>query len=173
MLFYCAVRMGMLNGDTNAGGLSMVNSDLDEIKQMLHSLVASTNSVGSPGRDITNLALRDLEIKLRKLRNEYFPGGYFSDFAWDILLDLDKAAREGRRFVVSDAGAEAGIPLTTAVRYIAKLERDGYIEREVDSNDRRRTFVSLTVQGSHAIDATFGLAVANDEHRPEMSSALQ
>lgn len=142
----------------------MVNTDLDEIKQMLHALMASKNTSDSPGAEITATGLRDLEIKLRRLRNKQFPGGYFSDFAWDILLDLDKAAREGRRFAVSDAGADAGVPLTTAVRYIAKLERDGYIERETDPNDRRRTFVSLTDQGTRALNETFEFAIAGDAH---------
>ncbi|MGB5078930.1 MAG: winged helix DNA-binding protein, partial [Sphingorhabdus sp.] len=66
----------------------------------------------------------------------------------------------GQRYVVSDAGTEAGIPLTTTVRYIAKLERDGYIRREVDPDDRRRTFVSLTERGIEALDSTFERATA-------------
>jgi DNA-binding MarR family transcriptional regulator len=151
----------------------MVNSDLDEIKQMLHALVASKNASDSAGAEITATGLRDLEIKLRRLRNKQFPGGYFSDFAWDILLDLDKAAREGRRFVVSDAGADAGVPLTTAVRYIAKLERDGYIERETDPNDRRRTFVSLTDRGAQALDATFEIAISGNASVPAVTPVLQ
>jgi len=151
----------------------MVNSDLDEIKQMLHALVASKNASDSAGTEITATGLRDLEIKLRRLRNKQFPGGYFSDFAWDILLDLDKAAREGRRFVVSDAGADAGVPLTTAVRYIAKLERDGYIERETDPNDRRRTFVSLTDRGAQALDATFEIAISGNASVPAVTPVLQ
>ena len=151
----------------------MVNSDLDEIKQMLHALVASKNASDSAGTEITATGLRDLEMKLRRLRNKQFPGGYFSDFAWDILLDLDKAAREGRRFVVSDAGADAGVPLTTAVRYIAKLERDGYIERETDPNDRRRTFVSLTDRGAQALDATFEIAISSNASVPAVTPVLQ
>lgn len=151
----------------------MVNSDLDEIKQMLHALIASKNASDSAGAEITATGLRDLEIKLRRLRNKHFPGGYFSDFAWDILLDLDKAAREGRRFVVSDAGADAGVPLTTAVRYIAKLERDGYIERETDPNDRRRTFVSLTERGAQALDATFEIAISGNASVPAVTPVLQ
>jgi MarR family transcriptional regulator, temperature-dependent positive regulator of motility len=139
----------------------MVKSDLDEIKQMLHSLVTSTSSPNSSFTNLTASDLRDLELRLRRIRNRNFPVGYFSDFAWDILLDLDKASREGRRFVVSDAGSEAGIPLTTTVRYIAKLERDGYIQRETDPNDRRRTFVSLTELGAQALDATFDQTVSS------------
>lgn len=151
----------------------MVSSDLDEIKRMLHVLMASKNAPDWAGAEITATSLRDLEIKLRRLRNKQFPGGYFSDFAWDILLDLDKAAREGRRFVVSDAGADAGVPLTTAVRYIAKLERDGYVVRETDPNDRRRTFVSLTERGAQALDATFEIAIAGNASVSAVTPVLQ
>lgn len=151
----------------------MLSSDLDDIKRMLHVLMASKNAPDSAGAEITATSLRDLEIKLRRLRNKQFPGGYFSDFAWDILLDLDKAAREGRRFVVSDAGADAGVPLTTAVRYIAKLERDGYVVRETDPNDRRRTFVSLTERGAQALDATFEIAISGNASVPAVTPVLQ
>ena len=143
------------------GGLRMTESDLGEIKRMLSDLVASKN-IGLPA--FSNVALsdlRDIEIILRKMRNEAFPVGYFSDFAWDILLGLDKARRLHQRYVVSDAGAGAGIPLTTTVRYIAKLERDGYIERELDPHDRRRTFVSLTKLGTDALDNVFDRATAS------------
>lgn len=138
----------------------MSSTDLQEIKHMLHAIVTSRRSADHSSINITAADLRDLEIRLRRLRNEAFPRGYFSDFAWDILLELDKAARQGRRYVVSDAGAEVGIPLTTAVRYIAKMERDGYIQRETDANDRRRTFVSLTEKGAQALDLTFEEATA-------------
>lgn len=139
----------------------MTDTDLGEIKRMLRDLVAS-KSTGQPAlNDLAVSDLRDLEIILRRMRNEAFPIGYFSDFAWDILLGLDKARRLNQRYVVSDAGADAGIPLTTTVRYIAKLERDGYIEREVDTQDRRRTFVSLTKLGIDALDNVFERAGAN------------
>jgi len=133
----------------------MTNADFKEIKAILHSLAVSNGESNNSKMHINSAGLRDLEIKLRRMRNELFPVGYFSDAAWDILLALDKAAREGRRYVVSDTGAEMGIPPTTILRYIAKMERDGYIQRESDPNDRRRTFVSLTSQGAHALDSTF------------------
>lgn len=139
----------------------MINTDLDEIKRMLSNLVTSKNFGDTSFANVTLPDLRDLEITLRRIRNEVFPIGYFSDFAWDILLGLDKARRLGQRYVVSDAGAEAGIPLTTTVRYIAKLERDGFIERELDPDDRRRTFVSLTKLGMEALDNVFDRTTAN------------
>lgn len=136
----------------------MSNIHIQEFKQLLNELIL-TKDLSALGLDGTQL--RDLEIKLRRMRNEVFPTGYFSDFAWDILLELDKAARQNRRYVVTDAGAETGIPLTTTIRYIAKLERDGYVQRETDPSDRRRSFVSLTTMGEDALETVFARTATN------------
>ena len=133
----------------------MTDTDLREMKRMLSDLVASKNTGHLAFSNLALSDLRDLEITLRRMRNEAFIDGYFSDFAWDILLGLDKASRLNQRYAVSDAGAEAGIPLSTTVRYIAKLERDGYIERQIDPHDRRRTFVSLTKMGQETLSEVF------------------
>lgn len=136
----------------------MSNIHILEFKQLLNELIL-TKDLSALGLDGTQL--RDLEIKLRRMRNEVFPAGYFSDFGWDILLELDKAARQNRRYVVTDAGAETGIPLTTTIRYIAKLERDGYVRRETDPADRRRCFVSLTPMGEDALETIFTRTATN------------
>lgn len=136
----------------------MSNIHIQEFKQLLNDLIL-TKDLSAIGLDSTQL--RDLEIKLRRMRNDVFPAGYFSDFGWDILLELDKAARQNRRYVVTDAGAETGIPLTTTIRYIAKLERDGYVQRETDPADRRRCFVSLTTMGKEALETIFSRTVGN------------
>jgi DNA-binding MarR family transcriptional regulator len=99
--------------------------------------------------------LRDAELKLRRMRDSVFPIGYFGDAAWDILLELDRAFRNNRSYAVTDAGIDAKIPLTTALRYLAKLERDGLVERRPDPYDRRRAFIALTAQGQDCMDRIF------------------
>ena len=49
------------------------------------------------------------------------------------------------------------IPLTTVLRYLTRLEKDGYITRKVDPTDRRRVFVSLTALGYRQVCEAFGL----------------
>ena len=100
--------------------------------------------------------IRDIEIGLRRSRNDLFPSGYFSDVAWDILIELDSAERRGVRFFVTDACIETRIPLTTALRYIIKLEKDGYVNRHPDAVDRRRSCVSLTSLAKDSLDQVFG-----------------
>jgi MarR family transcriptional regulator, temperature-dependent positive regulator of motility len=97
----------------------------------------------------------ETEIRIRRSRDNLFPQGYFSDAGWDILLGLDKSARTGQKFSMTDAGTSASIPLTTTLRYLAKLERDGFIERNSDPADRRRMFVQLTQIGQSIMDEIF------------------
>lgn len=90
-------------------------------------------------------------IKARLRRKDHFKASLFSDPAWDILLDLFVAQCEGRRIPISAAGLTAGIPLTTALRWLAALESEGLIEREDDPLDGRRTYVSLTERGTRSM----------------------
>ncbi len=100
-------------------------------------------------------SLRDAEFRLRRVRDAVFPKGYFSDAAWDILLDLDRAGRNQQTYVVTDAGIDAKIPHSTALRYLAKLERDGFVQRMPDPGDKRRAFISLTAHGQNLLDVVF------------------
>jgi DNA-binding MarR family transcriptional regulator len=77
----------------------------------------------------------------------YFKSSLFSEPAWDILLELLAAEGHEKRVTISTAGLTAGIPATTALRWIRALEREGLVTRADDPFDRRRSFVTLTVDG--------------------------
>jgi hypothetical protein len=68
----------------------------------------------------------------------------FGEPAWDILLDLFIAAREGKRISITSACIGAAAPSTTALRWLNVLEREGLIERQGDARDMRRSYVRLT-----------------------------
>lgn len=81
----------------------------------------------------------------RLRRNMRFEGlALFEDPAWDILLAIyiDEAA--GRLVSVSSACIASHVAPTTALRWIARLEQTGAIEREGDPFDKRRSYVRLT-----------------------------
>lgn len=87
--------------------------------------------------------------------------GLFGEPAWDILLDVFIAASRGQETQVSSVCIDAGVPSTTILRWIARLEREGLIYRQADTADARRRYVRLTPQGHalmervlHAIIAT-------------------
>lgn len=95
------------------------------------------------------------EIRSRAARAQFFKASLFSDPAWDILLELFAAQQEGRRVSISAAGLTAEIPLTTALRWIAALEREELVERAGDPTDARRTFLKLTGTGLRAMTLYF------------------
>ena len=84
----------------------------------------------------------------RRKRNDIFDDPtLFGEPAWDILLDLFIAAKEGKRLPVTSACIGAAVPSTTALRWLTVLEERGYVVRELDKADARRIFVRLSAEG--------------------------
>ena len=77
-------------------------------------------------------------IEARKERKRYFSEELFFDPAWDILLEVYALRCDHRRTSVSKLSHGAGVPTTTALRWIEKLHNDGLVEREPDPFDGRR-----------------------------------
>jgi DNA-binding MarR family transcriptional regulator len=73
--------------------------------------------------------------------------GLFGEPGWDILLDLYIAERRRTDVQVSSVCLDAGVPSTTILRWIARLEREGLIYRIADNSDARRRYVRLTDEG--------------------------
>lgn len=76
-----------------------------------------------------------------------------ADPAWDIMLDLFVAHHEQRAVSVSSACIAACVAPTTALRWINSLERRRLIERVPDLDDRRRHFLTLSVEGLRLVEA--------------------
>jgi len=83
-------------------------------------------------------------IRVRRLRNQFFPAELFADPAWDMLLDLTAARLEGRAVAVSSLCIASAVPPTTALRWIKTLTDAKLFDRVADSNDGRRVFIELT-----------------------------
>lgn len=73
--------------------------------------------------------------------------GLFGEPGWDILLDLYIADRRRMEVQVSSVCLDAGVPSTTILRWISRLEEEGLIYRIADSSDARRRYVRLTESG--------------------------
>lgn len=91
-------------------------------------------------------------IKARRLRETFFPQGLFADPAWDILLDLAAARREGRAVSVSSLCIAAAVPTTTALRWIKHMVDDGLLVRRADQEDARRAFIELAPSTAETLD---------------------
>jgi DNA-binding MarR family transcriptional regulator len=90
-------------------------------------------------------------IRARDQRSRFLPAKFFSDPAWDILLELYAAEIAQRRMTVGQVCGAARVPATTALRWLNTLEENGLAKRHADPLDARRFFVSLTDDGSRAM----------------------
>ena len=112
----------------------------------------STNPVRSDAIDVQTL--REI-IKLRRMRERFFPPDLFADPAWDILLDLKAAGQEGQHVSVSSLCIAAAVPPTTALRWITAMTESGMLVRRQDPADARRVFIALSDETSAKLDDYF------------------
>lgn len=93
--------------------------------------------------------------RLRRTRDQMFgdDADIFGEAAWDILLDLYQAEREGRILAVSSVCIGANAPTSTALRRMRELEDRGLIDRRRDPGDGRRSFVRASDKAILLIDA--------------------
>lgn len=132
----------------------------DEMQDIITQTVTALNSLSQRIADPKAESLLhpvDAELRLRRRRERAFSVNYFGDAAWDIVLELERAQRMGHNLAITDIGVESRIPLTTVLRYLTRLEKDGFIVRKVDPTDRRRVFVTLTQTGYDLVCQSFGL----------------
>lgn len=80
----------------------------------------------------------------------------FGEPGWDILLDLYIAQRRRMEIQVSSVCLDAGVPSTTILRWIARLEKEGLIYRIADNADARRRYVRLTEEGHQMMRRILG-----------------
>lgn len=93
-----------------------------------------------------------MAYKQRKSRVKHLSNGdFFSEPAWDILLDLYIHQAENRNVSVKSASVGSGAPATTALRWINKLALKGLIGSLDDPDDRRRRLIYLTPEGYEAM----------------------
>ena len=86
----------------------------------------------------------EMIFRNRQRRAEFFPNVPFADPAWDLLLDLYHRTGKGEVVTVTNACMAAGVPTTTALRWIDILIDLGLVIRGADVADRRRTLLRLT-----------------------------
>jgi len=105
----------------------------------------STSTIGTSEPTSPQFVRRVLAA--RNARRHFFDADLFADPAWDILLELYALQCEQQRTSVSKLCLAAGVPATTALRWIDKLHGMGLLEREADPLDARRSWVALSNGG--------------------------
>jgi len=94
-------------------------------------------------------------IQQRQARAKFFDAELFADPAWDMLLDLVAAKGEKAQVSVTSLCIAAGVPATTALRWIRQMTEAGLFERVEDEADRRRAFIALSDRASDAMARYF------------------
>jgi hypothetical protein len=92
-------------------------------------------------------------IRTRRLRGDYLPADLFADPAWDMLLDLMAARLEGKKVAISSLCIAAGVPPTTALRWIGMLTGRGLLIRIADPADGRRIHMELSDEMARGLGA--------------------
>jgi DNA-binding MarR family transcriptional regulator len=103
----------------------------------------------SQGKRKRRPLLGDFAERIRRLRirrNEMVGAPLFRDPAWDMLLALFSAHERGEEVSVSSLCFASGVPATTALRQVARLEKHGLVVRECDDSDLRREFIRPTAR---------------------------
>lgn len=85
------------------------------------------------------------------LRDKVFPE-LSTEAAWNILVTLANTTNHDARNSITGIAYGAGVPLTTALRYIGIMEVEGIIERVPDPADGRRFIIQLTAEGRDRLD---------------------
>jgi DNA-binding MarR family transcriptional regulator len=139
---------GYYSYDRSFGTSSPKGSDED-------SAAAASPFVGDPINSTTlQLSVRRAR-GLRDLRKKMLGSDCFSGPAWDILLHLFESYVLQRRDTIGNVCDGAGLPATTAIRWLYRLEENGMISISNDHLDNRRRFVELSPAGSEAMTRYF------------------
>ena len=100
-------------------------------------------------------AARRLQSFLRALPRQ-FRSDVFGDAALMILLDLFVAEQERRRLPIKSVCIGSGVPQSTALRYIERLEDAGLIKRHANPADRRSAHIALTAGAEVTLHTILG-----------------
>ncbi|PKP95271.1 MAG: MarR family transcriptional regulator [Alphaproteobacteria bacterium HGW-Alphaproteobacteria-14] len=94
-------------------------------------------------------------IANRQARAQFFDPALFGVPAWDMLLDLTAAHGEGAQVSVTSLCIAAGVPTTTALRWLTQMVESGIFIRVADPADRRRAFIALSDKAIAAMAGYF------------------
>ena len=94
-------------------------------------------------------------IANRQARGRFFDPALFGDPAWDMLLDLTAAQGEGVQVSVTSLCIAAGVPATTALRWLTQMVESGIFVRLPDPADKRRAFIAMSDPASAAMARYF------------------
>jgi DNA-binding MarR family transcriptional regulator len=135
------------------GGSHELGQALRDLRQAVERVEEAASQ--EPASDLSGLA--DQAFQDRRARDSHFPAGLFVDAEWDLLLVLARACGEGGEVRQTEAFRAVGVPHTTGLRVIQRLEAAGLAERSGHPGMKRSLVLRLTAEGARrmslALDA--------------------
>jgi DNA-binding MarR family transcriptional regulator len=98
-------------------------------------------------------------LRARRLREKLLGPELFADPAWDILLEAFAATLGQRRVSITSLCQGSAVPTATGVRWIGKLQEDGWLVRRPDPLDGRRHWIELTANAQAKLQSFFQAAL--------------
>lgn len=129
---------------------------LSTAQQALSEAQSAIEITPRPADDLASAAA-NLLIE-RDRRNDLFPPGLFGDSAWDMLLVLFRAWPEQEEKRQLEVFSEAGVPQTTGLRIIERLESAGLVTRCQGGSTQRRRSLRLTKSALQRMRSFSGVA---------------
>ena len=93
-----------------------------------------------------------IALRAQKAQRTLFGSELVANPCWDMLLDLYEKTLMHRAVSVSSLALASGVPVTTALRRLAKLEELRFVRRAKDHADGRRVFIELTELGHESLE---------------------
>jgi len=135
-----------------------VSSTINLLHDQIHRLV-QRKATGEMPTDHLQLVRQIRKLRIARAKLIGHPE-LFGEAAWDMLLELYALALEQRKTSVSGICLAAGVPATTALRWLEKLHGSGFVVRQSDDLDARGIWVRLSDYGLGRMNDYFGAMVA-------------
>jgi DNA-binding MarR family transcriptional regulator len=150
--------------EPNSARRLQLSDEVSRIAETLAQFALQPEVTANPGREPPanydpeiDIAVEMVQcvIEARRLRNAIFDKNLFADPAWDMLLALLEAEIAQRRLTVSSLCVAAGVPATTALRWIKVMTDSDLVRSREGQDDARRVPVELSPIASQAMRRYF------------------
>lgn len=132
------------------------------ISRLIQSLAASSVDPVEPEQQHPSSIAFDISeqdvarvFQMWRARGAYLPDELLFDPAWGMLLELLLAELQGRRVSILRLCNVSSVPTSTALRWIKRLERLGFVIRQTDAQHADDQFAELSQKGRLALQSYF------------------
>lgn len=97
-------------------------------------------------------------LRLRKAAKSCFGPPVLSEPAWSLMLALYTADEARKDLHIGSVAQRADIPRSTALRWLIKLQDNGFVSLTRDADDKRAVSVRMTDDGLDGMKRSFTAA---------------